>query len=53
MELVLCGLQWERCLVYLDTALENLTIVFDRLRQANLKLKPKKCDLFQKQVAFL
>jgi hypothetical protein len=63
MELVLCGLQWERCLVYLDDvmvfgktcdeALENFTMVLDRLRNANLILKPKKCDLFRKQVTFL
>ena len=28
-------------------------MVFQALRQANLKLKPKKCRLFQKQVVFL
>jgi hypothetical protein len=33
--------------------LENLTIIFERLRQANLKLNPKKCYLLQKQVSFL
>ena len=33
--------------------LEQLKIVFKRLRVANLKLKPKKCRLFQKQVVYL
>ena len=63
MEQVLRGLQWEKCLVYLDdiiihghdfqTALDNLRAVFDRIGAANLKLKPKKCNFFQKRVAFL
>ena len=63
MEQVLRGLQWEKCLVYLDdiiihghdfqTALDNLKAVFDRIGAANLKLKPKKCNFFQKRVAFL
>lgn len=63
MEAVLSGLQWERCLVYLDDiiifgstfekTLESLTFIFDRLQSANLKLKPKKCTLFQEQVSFL
>ncbi len=63
MELVLRGLQWERCLVYLDDiiifghsfeeALDNMKLVLSRLKQAGLKLKPKKCQLFQKQVQFL
>lgn len=56
METVLTGLQWERCLVYLDDlkkTLSNLTKVFDRFRNANLKLKPKKCVLFCEEVSFL
>ena len=63
MEVVLRGLQYEKCLVYLDdiivmgkdfkTALENLKSVFLRLRQANLQLKVSKCKLFQKKVVFL
>ena len=57
---VLRGLQWEKCLVYLDdiiihghdfqTALDNLRAVFDHIGAANLKLKPKKCNFFQKRV---
>jgi dUTPase len=64
MEKVLNGLTWDKVLVYLDDivvlarnsfeeAVGNLQCVFTRLREANLKLKPKKCTLFQKQVQFL
>ena len=63
MEAVLNGLIWRTCLVYLDDiitvgdtferALLNLRGVFDRLRMANLKLKPKKCELFKHQVEYL
>ena len=63
MELVLRGLNWEHCMVYLDDiivfgrdfdqALENLDILFDRLQSAGLKLKPRKCALFQRSVKFL
>ncbi len=63
MERVLRGLQWEKCLIYLDDllvmgssfneCLENLIIVLQRLKSAGLKLKPKKCKLFQREVSFL
>jgi len=63
MDLVLVGLTWEICLLYLDDViimsetfdeqLTRLTTVFDRLRAANLKLKPSKCKLFQREVVFL
>lgn len=63
MDLVLRGLLWEKCLCYLDDiiimgatfhqALDNLELVFQRFRQANLKLKPKKCVLLQTEVLFL
>lgn len=63
MDLVLVGLTWETCLVYLDDVIiyarsfdehvERLAIVFDRLKAANLKLKPSKCHLFQRRVTFL
>ena len=63
MENVLRGLQWEECLLYMDDiispcetilqGLEKLDHIFSRLQQANLKLKPSKCVLFQKKVNFL
>ena len=63
MDLVLCGLTYESCLVYLDdiivfsrdfdSHIERLRQVFYRLRMANLKLHMKKCSLFQRKVDFL
>ena len=63
MDKVLTGLHWETLLVYLDDLiifgksipeeLTRLRQVFHRLRQANLKLKPKKCDLFKTKVSYL
>lgn len=63
MQLVLQGLSWKTCLVYLDdiivysksftSHLLHLREVFERLRAANLKLKPSKCDFAQSQVTFL
>lgn len=63
MDRVLAGLQWEICLVYLDDIivlvrdvpemLHHLSQLFDRLRNANLQLKPSKCCQFRRQVAYL
>jgi len=63
MDLVLCGLTYETCLVYLDdiivfsrdfdTHLSRLREIFTRLKGANLKVHIKKCSLFQRQVNFL
>ena len=63
MENLLKGLQWERCLLYIDDVicfgktfketLDCLEEVLVRIEKAGLKLKPKKCFLFQKQVPFL
>lgn len=63
MDIVLSGLNFEICLVYLDdiiifsdsvnTHLERLQKVFERLRVANLKLRPDKCKLLKNQVQFL
>ena len=49
------GLPWDICLVYLDDIivharsfdqhLAHLRCVLERLREANLKLNPKKCAL--------
>ena len=63
IERMLRGLQPDRCLAYLDDiisfgstwddAVMNLQMIFDRLRIANLRLKPRKCNLFQEKVVFL
>jgi len=63
MQLVLKGLSWRECLAYLDDVIVlgktfddhigNLTKVLARFRRYNLKLKPKKCCLFQNEVKFL
>jgi len=60
METVLAGLQWYLCLVYLDDIiifshtfdehLKRLGKVFQRIRNAKLKLKPSKCHLFQSRI---
>ena len=62
MERVLRGLQWERCLLYLDDILVfgatfeetifNLEKVLERLQSANLKVKPGKCSLLQPSVEY-
>ena len=63
METVLTGLQWDICLIYLDDVIvfgkefediiENLSIIFERLFSAGLKLKPRKCTLFARKVEYL
>ena len=63
MELVMSGLTYDVCLVYLDDILvfsktfdehlDMLATVFDRLDCYSLKLKPSKCSLFQRKVSFL
>lgn len=60
METVLKDLSWKKCLCYLDdvivfgkdfqSTLANLEQIFLRFRQANLKLKPKRCALFQREI---
>ena len=63
MELVLRGMTWRQCVVYIDDVIVfgtsfdethgRLTRVFDRLRQAHLKLKAKKCFLFKDSTLYL
>ena len=63
MDKVLKNLLWKQCLCYLDdivvfgsdfnTTMVNLGAVLKQLREANLKLKPKKCVLFRRQISFL
>lgn len=58
MQLVLSGLQWQICMVFLDgksfdTHLDNLGSVLNRLRTEGLKLKPKKCHFCKPEVMYL
>ena len=63
MDNVLSGLSWEVCLYYLDNIivfsrgwqehLVRLRMVFTRLREANLRLGPRKCPLARNSVTFL
>ena len=63
MEYILAGLNWQTCLIYIDdiivfadtfeSHLSRLSSVLDRIVSHGLKVSPKKCHLFQKQVSFL
>jgi len=63
MEKVLHGLLSKICLVYLDDIiifgknfnemLNNLKMVFLRIRSVNLRINPEKCVLFEKHVKYL
>ena len=63
MELVLAGLHWTCCLVYLDDIIiysktvkghfQKLRDVFKQLERAGLKVKPSKLSLMQKSVCYL
>ena len=63
MEKVMSGLMPEKCLTYIDDILvvgtnfsehlSNLEAVFERLREASLKLKSTKCKLIQREVTYL
>ena len=63
MQEILRGLNWKFVLCYLDDViifsstfsehLSHLKQVFDRFRQAGLKLQPKKCSFGQKEVKYL
>jgi hypothetical protein len=58
MQFVLEGLLWKHALAYIDDVIvlgpdfpshvANLKEIFERFRKHNLKLKPKKCQLFQR-----
>ena len=63
MNTALSGLQGIRCFVYLDdiviyshnlqTQIENLKLVFQKLREFNLKLQPDKCEFLRREVGYL
>lgn len=63
INLALSGLTPDICFIYLDDIivignspqnhLQNLTKVFQRLRETNLKLNPPKCNFLKKEIQFL
>ena len=63
MHLILRGLYWSDCLVYLDDIIvfgrtlqehrERLSLVLSRLTEGGLKINPKKCKLLCEQVVVL
>lgn len=63
MEIVLSGLNWKKCLVYIDDIIifsdsfdEHLVAlgeVLAALERANLKVKPEKCHFLQSNISFL
>ena len=63
MDMVLSGLQWSSCIVYIDDIivvgrtfdehLFNLKEVLERISKAGLKLHPSKCQFLQQKVQFL
>ena len=63
VQLVFRGMLWKQVLTYLDDLniigksfqdhLDNLVMSFERLWEYNLKMKPRKCFFFQKEVPFL
>lgn len=63
MTVAMSGLNYDKCLVYLDDLIifgrsleqhnRNLMTVFSRLRKMNLKLNPSKCEFLKKQILYL
>ena len=63
MEMALQGLKWITCLIYIDDIIvfgrtfeehvQRIEQVFERIREAGLKLKPTKCNMFEQEVIFL
>lgn len=63
MTVAMSGLNYERCLVYLDDLIvfgrnlqdhnKNLISIFQRLRKVNLKLNPNKCEFLKKEILYL
>ena len=63
MTVAMTGLNMEKCLVYLDDIIvfgktldqhnKNLSDIFERLRQTNLKLNPQKCNFLKTELLYL
>ncbi|CAF4545674.1 unnamed protein product, partial [Rotaria magnacalcarata] len=63
MDIVLAGIKWQSCLVYIDDIIvfsptfeqhvHDLSIVFDRLTNTGLTLKASKCDFCRRELKYL
>ena len=56
LNFIYCLIYLNDLIVFLHTAeehLHRLCVVFDRLREYNLKLKPSKCNLFREEINYL
>ena len=56
LNLIYCLIYLDNLIMFLQTAeehLHQLHIVFDQLREYNLKLKPSKCSLFKEEINYL
>ena len=56
LNFIYCLIYLDDLIVFLQTAeeyLHHLHLVFDRLREYNLKLKPSKCSLFREEINYL
>ena len=56
LNFIYCLIYLDDLIVFLQTAeehLHHLRVVFDRLREYNLKLKPLKCSLFREEINYL
>ena len=56
LNLIYCLIYLDDLIVFLQMAeehLHQLCVVFDQLREYNLKLKPLKCNLFKEEINYL
>ena len=63
MNQMLKDLEWKICITYLDDVvifadsidqlIDRIQLVFQRIKLANIKLNPKKCELLQQSINFL
>ena len=56
LNFIYCLIYLDDLIIFLQTAeehLHHLCVVFDHLREYNLKLKPSKCSLFREEINYL
>ena len=56
LNLIYCLIYLDDLIVFLQTAeehLHQLCVIFDKLQEYNLKLKPSKCSFFKEEINYL